>query len=116
MKNTLIILIVITIFLTGCSSDTYTVSVSAYTLRREETDSTPCIGASNINLCTYNKPTVAMNGVPFGTLVIIKGEIYEVQDRMNKRYDSNHIDINFRHDLNGAIKFGRQNLKVTIIR
>jgi len=58
-----------------------------------ETDNTPCISASGMNICETDKKICANNCYSFGTPIEIDGEIWEVQDRMNKRYGCNHIDL-----------------------
>ena len=80
--------------------------VSAYTASEDETDDTPTITASG----TSTRPgIVANNCLRFGDKVTIAGKEYEVQDRMNKRYDCAHFDI-FMESKDEAIKFGRQKL------
>ena len=85
--------------------------VSAYTASPEETDSTPNITASNE---LVRDGIVANNCQPFGTRVLIQGKVYEVADRMNKRYGCNHYDI-FMWDKTQALQFGRQKLPITIL-
>lgn len=73
------------------------VEVSAYNLVPGQTDSTPCKGATGENLCSPSmRNTIATNGLPFGTEVIIPSidpfMVWVVRDRMNARYDDN-IDV-----------------------
>jgi len=91
-----------------------TVSMSAYTSRVEETDSTPCISADGTNICKYDGCVVASNDYPFDTVVDIEGfGECVVKDRMSSRYTgTGNMDMYFGHDLEGAIQFGRQNLKI----
>ena len=92
------------------------VSMSAYTSREEETDSTPCISADGTNICQYNGCIVASNDYPFDTVVFIEG-LGEcvVKDRMSSRYTgTGNMDLYFGEDLEGAIEFGRQNMKIKI--
>ena len=56
--------------------------------------------------------TVAMNGVPFGTRVIIDGEEYIVEDRGN--LGSNVIDV-FVESKAEAFRLGRQYKTVQVI-
>ncbi len=93
--------------------------VSAYTSRVEETDDTPCIGASGINQCEVSPKEygvdyfVASNSFPLYTKLDIEhlGTAIVV-DRMNSRYTS-RVDIYMNHDLNRALSFGVQVLKVS---
>lgn len=84
--------------------------VSAYSPRIEETDSTPLITASNKKV---QENYVANNCLPFGTKLKIDGREYEVQDRMNRRYGCDHLDL-FMWDTYEALKFGRQIKQVEI--
>lgn len=50
--------------------------VTAYTLSVDETDSTPCYGASGENLCEalkYGESICAANWVPMGTILQVEG-------------------------------------------
>ena len=90
--------------------------VTAYTLGRvEETDDTPCIGASNKDLCKLAEQgiqTCASNEFPFGTRLLV-GEIEcVVEDRMARKY-SDRVDIAML-DRDLALKFGRQELVVIV--
>lgn len=61
-----------------------------------QTDADPCTTASGFDACTHwdGKPAiVANNCLPFGTEVVIRGDVYEVQDRMNSRYNCEAFDI-----------------------
>lgn len=85
--------------------------VSAYTASVEECDSSPNITASGKKV---NNGFVAMNGVQFGTKIEIEGiGIYEVQDRMNRRYKDN-IDI-YMESKGEALAFGRKELRYRIL-
>jgi 3D (Asp-Asp-Asp) domain-containing protein len=87
-----------------------TATITQYTPRPEETDSTPFITASGKRV---EEGIVANNCLEFGTLVEIENEFYMVEDRMNKRFGCNHFDI-FAFSLEEALKFGKQTLSVTI--
>jgi len=88
---------------------------SAYNNVEEQCDSTPDITASGLKIKGDEK-IVAVNGYEFGTKIEIEGMgIYTVEDRMNRRYGINNIDILFHKDMKGALKFGRQNLKYRVI-
>lgn len=84
---------------------------TAYTASVFQTDSTPTITASNMNV---RKGVMANNCLPFGTKIKVKNNIYEIQDRMNQRYGCESFDIYMtKHDK--AKDFGRQTLKYEII-
>jgi hypothetical protein len=69
-------------------------TITTYQAKVGQTDSTPCIGAMpHVNFCDPPFPIVAANGYPLGTKVMIKGIIYTIADRMNKRYGPDHFDI-----------------------
>ena len=85
-------------------------SISAYTPREEECDSTPFITASGERV---RNGIVANNCLPFYSIVEIEGIRYVVLDRMNQKYDCEHYDI-FIWDLEQAIEFGRQTLIVNV--
>ena len=92
------------------------VSMTAYTSRVKETDSTPCISADGTNICKYDGCVVASNDYPFDTVVNIEG-VGEciVKDRMSSRFTGkSSMDLYFGHDLEGAMEFGRKKMKVTI--
>ncbi len=76
--------------------------VTAYTNRPEETDDTPDITASGR---AVREGMVANNCLDFGQRVEIFGKVYEVQDRMNRRYGCYVFDI-FMFDLEEARGFG----------
>lgn len=95
-------------------------TVTAYNLGDvAQTDDSPCIGASNKNLCEMQEQGVkiaAANFVPFGTRLRIHGEIYEVWDRMNSKYP-NRVDIAMSlAEKERALKFGKQILEVEILK
>jgi len=93
-----------------------TVSMSAYTSRAEETDSSPCISADGTNICKYDGCVVASNDYPFDTVLVVEGfGECVVKDRMSSRYTgTGNMDMYFGYDLEGALQFGRQNLKIKI--
>lgn len=75
---------------------TIKMTVTAYSSTPEETDSTPFITASGLNV---GDGIVANNMLSFGTKVripeIYGSKIFEVQDRMNARKSDYHLDIWF---------------------
>lgn len=84
--------------------------VSAYNPVSWQCDSTPTITASNKKVF---EGVVANNCLPFGTILDIAGELYIVEDRMNKRYGCEHFDI-MMWDYQTAKEFGRQKLEIII--
>lgn len=92
---------------------------TAYTLSVEETDSTPCIGSGNNNLCELRKTTqiCASRDLPLDTLIYIEniGECV-IKDRLNIRYKgSNRVDI-LMETRQEALNFGKRELKYVIVR
>lgn len=79
---------------------------TAYTAMISQTDSTPTITASNQKV---REGIVANNCLPFGTKIKVNSKVFEVQDRMNKRYGCDTFDI-YMLDYAEAIDFGRQTL------
>ncbi len=70
---------------------TYTVSITAYNSEIGQTDETPCITASGLDVCKRNEENVvAANFLPLGTRVRIPelygDRVFYVEDRMNERY------------------------------
>jgi 3D (Asp-Asp-Asp) domain-containing protein len=85
--------------------------VTAYSPSKDETDDSPFITASNRRVFDG---LVANNCLPFGTKVKIGDRIYEVWDRMNKRYGCENFDI-FFWTKKEALKWGRKKMWVEII-
>lgn len=93
-----------------------TATFTAYNTVEGQTDLSPCIGADGTDLCEYDGCVVAQNGVPFGTKIEVEGfGICVVKDRKASRYDSSWIDICFKHDVKGALAFGKKQLTYKII-
>ena len=72
--------------------------VTAYTLSADETDGTPCIGASGRDLCLLQAQGASTCACPtrydFGTRFEIAGNIFTCEDRMAKRLQNmNFFDI-----------------------
>lgn len=86
-------------------------NISAYSSTRDQTDSTPFITASNQKV---REGIVANNCLPFGTIVKIADKIFEVQDRMNRRYECHYFDV-WVSSKNEAKRFGRQITEVKIL-
>lgn len=91
--------------------------VSAYTLSEDETDSRPCETASGLNLCSLdlveNRFVACPRHYPFGTKFEIAGEVWECQDRMNKRY-ANKFDL-LLPTKEMAINWGVREVSINII-
>lgn len=70
---------------------TFTVPITAYTSEVGQTDDTPCITASGLDVCERDEENVvAANFLPLGTRVRIPelygDRVFYVEDRMNERY------------------------------
>jgi len=93
---------------------------TAYTLSEDETDSTPCIGAGNNNLCEIRdkepeKCIVATRLYPLNTMLEIEGfGECEVLDRTARKY-SDRIDI-LMYTKKEAIQFGKKELEYNVIK
>ena len=85
---------------------TIEVIVTAYSSRPEETDESPFATASG---STVRDGIIANNGLPFGTKIkipeIYGDKVFVIEDRMNQRCESHHLDIWFASTEN-AINFG----------
>jgi 3D (Asp-Asp-Asp) domain-containing protein len=84
---------------------------TAYNATVSQTDSTPTITASNKKV---TDGIVANNCLPFGTKIKVNDRVFEIQDRMNKRYGCKNFDI-YMHEYDDAVTFGKQTLKYEII-
>lgn len=91
------------------------VPMTAYTSRPEETDDTPFITADGSHVADG---IIAANFLPFGTKVRIPAlygdKIFEVHDRMNKRYPYK-VDI-WMEKYPEAIKFGVRHADIEIVK
>ena len=92
--------------------ETIEAEVSCYNATESQCDKDFLITASGE---TVREGGVANNRLSFGTLVVINGKVYQVNDRMNAKYGGSHFDI-FSFDYDFCIKWGRQKLKVKIIK
>lgn len=97
--------------------DTYTIPITAYTSDPAQTDDTPCITASGLDVCERNvENVVAANFLPIGTRVRIPelfgDRVFYVEDRMNKRYHYK-MDI-WMKDIGDARQFGLQYATVEV--
>lgn len=96
---------------------TFRVAITAYTSDIAQTDETPCITASGLNLCVRDtEDIIAANFLPMGTRVRIPDlygdRVFYVQDRMNARYDR-HLDI-WMKDYDDAKQFGLKMAKIEV--
>ena len=88
---------------------TYTIPMTAYTSEPGQTDDSPCITASGLDVCERDEENVvAANFLPLGTRVRIPelygNRVFYVEDRMNARYNYKmDIWMKQKHD---AKKFG----------
>lgn len=96
---------------------TLRVPITAYTSDVAQTDDTPCIAASGMDICAHGKEDiVAANFLPMGARIRIPDlygdRIFTVQDRMNARYDK-HVDI-WLKDYHQAKQFGLKYSKIEV--
>lgn len=94
------------------------VTATAYNAVPWQTDDTPCIAADGTNVCANpDLNIIAANWLPFGTKVRIPeyfgDTIFEVHDRMNKRY-SDRVDILMK-SIPEAKQFGRRQIELEIL-
>lgn len=78
---------------------------TAYTPAFDECGKTDGITASGCP--AIQGVTVACDGLPLGTEVVIDGRTYTVQDRFGAGHGTSRIDI-FMNDKQSAFNFGRQ--------
>jgi 3D (Asp-Asp-Asp) domain-containing protein len=90
---------------------------TAYTSRLEETDSTPCTSASNMDICKTTKLIGANNCLPFGTKLrdIKTGRVIEIQDRMKWDKGCDRLDLHFK-DLSDAREFGVREMQFVLLK
>lgn len=89
----------------------YRVPITAYTSEPAQTDDTPCVTASGLDVCERDiENVVAANFLPLGTRVRIPelygDRVFYVEDRMNKRYNYK-MDIWMKEKSNAKV-FGVQ--------
>jgi len=89
-------------------------TVTCYTSEVSQTDASPFTTASGHRLKAGDK-VVANNQADFGSKVLVNGVVYQVEDRMNKKYDGSYFDIWFE-DKNECLKFGRRKMTVYLIK
>ena len=87
-----------------------TMNVSAYTASSDECGKGDGVTASGV--VAVEGITVASDDLPFGTVVVVNGHRYVVQDRFGGGY-SNRLDI-YMESVDAADNFGRQWITVMI--
>lgn len=94
-------------------------TVTAYSSTRSQTDDSPCVTASGLNVCERNQEDIVatnFNWLSFGTKIKIPelfgDKVFTIHDRMNTRY-TNHLDI-WHKDYTRAIHFGAKHVIVEI--
>lgn len=97
-----------------------TVTVTAYTSRTSETDSTPCIGAYNNDICAMyakGQKVCASNDYAKGTRLNVEGlGDCVVLDKMNRRYTgTGRVDWYFGKDLKAARAWGKKTVEITML-
>lgn len=95
----------------------YTIPVTAYTSEVGQTDESPCITASGLDVCERDmENVVAANFLPLGTRVKIPelygDRVFYVEDRMNARYNLK-MDI-WMQDFSDAKAFGMQYVTIEV--
>jgi 3D (Asp-Asp-Asp) domain-containing protein len=95
----------------------YTIPITAYTSDVAQTDDSPCITASGLDVCDRNiENVVAANFLPLGTRVKIPelfgDRIFYVEDRMNRRYYYK-MDV-WLKEYNEAKQFGVQYVTIEV--
>lgn len=93
------------------------VLATAYNSLQAQTDASPCITASGLDVCQHNQEDIiAANFLPFGTKIKIPelygDRIFYVQDRMNKKYYK-QIDI-WLKSYQDAKNFGYQYVEIEV--
>lgn len=86
-------------------------TITAYTLTIEQTDDTPCISASGLDVCKTDKLICACpREYEFRTKFLIDGQVYHCEDRLSEKYDY-RFDI-LMNDYDEALEWGKQILLV----
>ncbi len=102
-------------------NDSFITTATSYNSESGQTDDTPCITASNLNVCERNtEDIVATNDLPFHTKILIPeyfgDRIFYVEDRMNQRYTgTDHVDIWMKNKANSK-SFGAKVLKIIVLK
>jgi 3D (Asp-Asp-Asp) domain-containing protein len=92
---------------------TVNITVTAYNSLPWQTDDTPCIAASGMDVCERNAEDIIATNfahLPFGTRVklpdLYGDRVFRVEDRMNKRYNQ-RADI-WMKEYSDAKSFGKR--------
>lgn len=99
----------------------YIATVTSYNSESGQTDDSPCITASNLDVCKRNvEDIVATNDLPFHTKILIPeyfgDRIFYVEDRMNKRYTGlDRLDVWMKNKTDSK-NFGAKVLKIIILK
>ena len=88
--------------------------ITAYNAVEEQTDDTPCISASGLDICNTWKKVAASNEFSFGTKLLIDGDIYYVEDRTHPRYQY-RIDL-LMPSYEEAKNWGKQIKEVIVLK
>lgn len=88
-------------------------TVTAYSLSKDETDLSPCIGAYNDNLCTLKIAVCASNEYKRGTRLLVGDRECVVLDRMNRKYNR-RVDL-LMPTKQDAYNFGIKELPVAVM-
>jgi len=102
-------------------SDSFITTVTSYNSEAGQTDDSPCITASNMDVCKRNvEDILATNDLPFHTKILIPeyfgDRIFYVEDRMNQRYTgTDHIDVWMKNKINSK-NFGAKVLKIIVLK
>lgn len=89
-------------------------TITSYNPVPEQTDDTPFITASGIDIRETNYQICASNEFPFGTIIRIEGlGACEIQDRTNKRYKYRIDWLTMTED--EAMEIGKKNLEIEIV-
>lgn len=95
----------------------FTIPITAYTSDPRQTDDTPCITASGLDVCERGvENVVAANFLPMGTRVRIPelygDRVFYVEDRMNARYHF-RMDV-WMKEIARAKEFGVQRVTIEV--
>lgn len=102
-------------------SDSFIATVTSYNSEAGQTDDSPCITASNMDVCKRNvEDILATNDLPFHTKVLIPeyfgDRVFYVEDRMNQRYTgTDRLDIWMKNKTNSK-NFGAKVLKIIVLK
>lgn len=101
--------------------DSYIATVTSYNSEPGQTDDTPCITASGMDVCKRDvEDIVATNDLPFHTKILIPeyfgDRIFYVEDRMNKRFTGmDRLDVWMKNKVDSK-NFGAKVLKIIVLK